>query len=116
MTRPSSTQIYAALRYAGTSLGTIGSIAAFIGVLTPDESTTFVADMHLIIDDLVQLFGDVSKFALFLIPIATVWLAKIGFNSVSPKKLIATVQAMPEAQVIVTDPKLASPGVEIKPN
>lgn len=117
MTLPTKAQWLAAARYAGTSIGTIGSAAALFGVLSQDQSATFVADLHAIVDDLVQLFGDVSKFALFIIPIATVWLAKIGFNSASPKSQIASVQALPAAQVTVSDPKLAEgiPGVQVTP-
>lgn len=117
MNWPTKAQVAAAARYAGTSIGTLGSAAALFGVMSQDQSATFVADLHAIVEDLVQLFGDLSKFALFIIPIATVWLAKIGFSSASPKNQIASVQALPQAQVVVTDPKLAEgiPGVKVEP-
>lgn len=129
MNLPTQAQVYAGLRYAGTAAGTLGSAAALFGVMSQDQSATFVADLHAIIDDLVQLFGDVSKFALFIIPIATVWLAKVGYSSASPqnqvaqalkaepKTLVAAVQSLPQAQVTVSDPKLAEgiPGVQVTP-
>lgn len=112
---PTQAQINAALRYAGTAVGTIASFAAMLGFLTADQSTALVADVKAVIDDLGQLFGDVSKLVLFLIPIATVWLAKIGYSSASPKSQVASVEAMPTAHVTTTDPKLAEgiPGVQV---
>ena len=112
---PTKSQIATAGRYAGTIAGTAASVAAVMGVLTPDQSAAFVADVKAIIDDLGQLFGDVSKLVILVIPIATLYLAKIGYSSASPKKQIAAVQAMPEAQVTVSDPKLAQgiPGVQV---
>ena len=115
MTLPTQAQINAALRYVGTSVGTIGSIAALVGVLSPDQSATFVADLQAIVADLKQLFGDSVKFAFFIIPIATVWFAKVGFSSASPKAQTAAVQANDTTQVLTTDPKLAQevPGVKL---
>lgn len=115
MNLPTQAQIQAALRYAGTTIGTIGSIAALVGVLSPEQSATFVSDLHAIIDDLVQLFGDTSKFALFIIPIATLYLAKVGYSSAGPTKQAASVQAGDTTQVLTTDPKLsqAVPGVKL---
>ena len=112
---PTKSQIATAGRYAGTIAGTAASVAAVMGVLTPDQSAAFVADVKAIIDDLGQLFGDVSKLVILVIPIATLYLAKIGYSLASPKKQIAAVQAMPEAQVTVSDPKLAQgiPGVQV---
>ena len=124
---PAQTQISSAFRYAGTAVGTIASMAAMLGVLNADQSAALVADVHAVIDDLTQLFGDVWKLVLLVLPIATFWIAKMGWNSaspkaqiknvqaMSPKTLIASVQAMPQAQVTVTDPKLAEniPGVKV---
>ena len=112
---PTKSQIATAGRYAGTIAGTAASVAAVMGVLTPDQSAAFVADVKAIIDDLGQLFGDVSKLIILVIPIATLYLAKIGYSSASPKSQIASVQAMPHAQVTVSDPKLAQgiPGVQV---
>jgi hypothetical protein len=115
MALPTQNQIYTALRYAGTAVGTIGSIAALASVMSADQAATFVADLRAIVTDLTQLFGDTVKFALFIIPIATLWLAKIGWNSASPVKQAAAVQAAPTTQVLTTDPKLAQavPGVKL---
>lgn len=129
MQMPTQAQIYAGLRYAGTAAGTIGSIAALASVMSADQAAIFVADARAILNDLTQLFGDTIKFALFIIPIATLWLAKIGYSSASPQKqiaavkaldpkqLIAAVQNIPQANVTVSDPKLAEgiPGVQVTP-
>jgi ethanolamine utilization microcompartment shell protein EutL len=112
---PTKGQLAAAGRYAGAAAGTAATVGAVLGVLTPEQSAAFVADVKAVIDDMANLFGDVSKLVLLVMPIATVWLAKIGYNSASPKAQIASVQAMPQAQVVVSDPKLAEgiPGVKI---
>ena len=117
MHRPTLSQVYAGLRYAGTAAGTVGTIMVFVGLLPQDQSNALVQSFQQVVNDLVQLFGDTYKFALLAIPVITIWLAKIGYSSASPKKQIAAVQALPEAQVTVTDPKLAEgiPGVEVKP-
>ena len=115
MQRPTQAQVNAALRYAGTAAGTVGSIAALAGVVDQETAQNIVASFQVVVKDLTQLLGDSSKFALLILPIATVYLAKIGYSSASPKSQIASVQAMPEAQVTVTDPKLAEgiPGVQV---
>jgi hypothetical protein len=112
---PTKAQLTTVARYVGTIAGTTASVGAVLGVLTPDQSAAMVADVHAVIDDLGQLFGDVTKLVLLVLPIATVWLAKIGYTSASPKSQIASVQALPAAQVNVTDPKLAEgiPGVKV---
>ena len=114
---PTKAQLAAAGRYAGAAAGTAATVGAVLGVLTPEQSAAFVADVHAVIDDMANLFGDVSKLVLLVMPIATVWLAKIGYSSASPKSQIASVQAMPQAQVVVSDPKLAEgiPGVKVTP-
>ena len=113
--RPTQAQVYAALRYAGTAAGTVGTIAALAGVVDQQTAQGIVASFQAVVKDLTQLMGDASKLVLLVIPVATVYLAKIGYSSASPKKQIAAVQAMPEAQVTVSDPKLAQgiPGVQV---
>jgi hypothetical protein len=114
---PTQSQIYTALRYAGTAAGTVGTIAALAGVVDQQTSQSIVAAFQDVVKDLTQLLGDSSKLVLLVIPVATVWLGKIGYSSASPKSQIASVQAMPAAQVTVNDPKLAEgiPGVKVGP-
>jgi hypothetical protein len=116
MPLPSQPQIYAALRYAGVVAGTIITGAAAIGAVDQATAAAIVAAIHALADDLQKTIGDAWKLAVLLAPVATVWLAKVGFVAASPKKQIAAVQALPQAQVVVTDPKLAEgiPGVQIK--
>ncbi len=116
MSLPSQSQIYAALRYAGTAAGSVASIGVLIGLLGPDQSQALVASFQQVINDLIQLFGDTYKFALLAVPVVTLWLARIGYKSAAPKAQIAAVQALPQAQVTVTDPKLAEgiPGVKVQ--
>ena len=123
---PTAAQVYAALRYAGVTAGTVGTIAAVVGVTDPQTAQNIVAAIHAVIDDLAKLFGDSSKLVLLVAPVVTVYLAKIGYSSASPasqtaaavkadpKTMIAAVQSIPQAQVTVTDPALASPGVKVE--
>ncbi len=137
--RPTQAQVYAALRYAGTAAGTVGTIAALAGVVDQQTAQGIVAAFQAVVKDLTQLMGDASKLVLLVIPVATVYLAKIGYSSaspnsqvasvqalapreltaavqaVAPRELVAATQALPAAQVAVTDPKLAEgiPGVQV---
>ena len=135
--RPTQAQIFAALRYAGTAAGTIGTIAALAGVVDQQTAQDIVASFQAVVKDLTQLMGDASKLVLLVIPVATVYLGKIGYSSaspssqvaqvhamapeqltaavqaVAPRALVAATQALPSAQVTVSDPTLASPGVKI---
>ena len=115
MNLPTQAQVYAGLRYAGTAAGSLGTLAVLIGLLPHDTSAALVASFQAVVNDLIQLFGDTYKFALLGVPVLTVWLGKIGYSSASTKSQIASVQALPDAQVTVTDPKLAEgiPGVKV---
>ena len=115
MPMPTQPQVYAGLRYAGVVAGTVFSTAAAIGALDQQTSAAMVAAIHALADDLEKTIGDAWKLSVLLAPIATVWLARLGFAAAGPKQQIAAVQALPQAQVIVTDPKLAEgiPGVKV---
>ena len=116
MNMPTQAQIYAGLRYAGTAAGTVGTVVTLIGLLPADTSHALVAAFQTWLTDLQKLIGDSYVLVGIALPIITIWLGKIGWNSASPKKQIAAVQAMPAAQVTVTDPKLAEgiPGVKVE--
>ena len=112
-------------------------IAALAGVVDQQTAQGIVASFQAVAKDLTQLLGDSSKLVLLVIPVATVYLAKIGYSSaspssqvasvqamapkqltaavqaVAPRELVAATQALPAAQVTVSDPTLASPGVKI---
>ena len=134
---PTRDQIASIGRGAGVAAGAAATVATVLGVMTPEQSAAFVADVHAVIDDLTNLFGDLSKLVLLVFPIASFWLAKIGYHAaspssqvasvqaltpkalttavqaVAPRELVAATQALPAAQVTVTDPALASPGVKV---
>jgi hypothetical protein len=108
MNLPTQAQVNAALRYAGTAAGTIGTIAALAGVADQQTMQNIVAAFHAIIDDLTQLFGDLSKLVLLVIPVATFWLAKMGYNSASPASQKASVAAQPNMVVVETTAPIAA--------
>lgn len=109
-------EVSAGLRYAGVIAGTLFTTAAALGALSPDTSQQIVADIQAVCDDLQKLVGDVWKLSVLLAPVITYWLAHLGVRSATPKSQIAAVQALPEAQVTVTNPKLAEgiPGVTVE--
>ncbi len=115
MNLPSQDQIYSALRSVGITAGTIGTLAAAFGVMTPDQAAAFATDVQALVKDLTATFGDLSKLVLLLLPIITVLLAHWGIKAASIKSQIACVEAHPAAHVITTDPKLAAgiPGVQV---
>ncbi len=96
----SQDQVNAALRYAGTAVGTIGTIAAVLGVMDADTAGKVVAATQAVIKDLTQTFGDVSKLVLLVMPIVTVWLARIGIHSASPASQRAAVAMQPHTVVV----------------
>jgi hypothetical protein len=102
MNLPTQAQVYAGLRYAGTAAGTIGTIAALAGVTDQQTMQNIVAAFHAVLDDLAKLFGDTSKLVVLVIPVATFWLAKIGYNSASPASQKASVAAQPNTVVVQT--------------
>lgn len=114
---PTEAQVLTALRYAGVVAGTLFSGLATLGALSPETSAAIVTQLQLVGRDLQTLVGDGWKLGLLVGPVLVAWLAKIGYHSASPRKQIAAVQAMPEAQVTVTNPKLAEgiPGVQVCP-
>lgn len=102
MALPTQAQVNTILRYAGTAVGTVASFGAVLGVLTPDQSAALVADVKAVIDDMTKLFGDVSKLVLFILPIATIWLGKIGYSSASPDSQKKSVASIPNTMVVET--------------
>ena len=116
MKAPTQAQIYAALRYAGTAVGTLGTIAALLGVMDATTAHNIVLAAQALVQDLTQTFTDASKLILLLAPVLAVWCARVGIKSASPRSQIAAVESLDAAHVVVTDPALAKdiPGVEVK--
>ena len=116
MQAPTQAQIYAGIRYASTWVVTAGAVVVTIGMLPPDTAHAIVDASQRLLVDLKQTIGDSYVLAGLLFPIIAGILAKIGWSSASLKKQIAVVQASPQAQVTVTDPKLAEgiPGVKVE--
>lgn len=115
MKRPSQTQINSALRAAGVTAGTIGTIATLIGLLTADQANALVVALQKWLTDLQQLVGDSYVVAGLVFPIAVTFLAKLGWNAASPIKQAASVQSSPTEQVLTVDPKVAAadPGIKL---
>ena len=113
MNVPSQSQINAGLRYAGTAVGTIGTVATVMGVLPPDTAHAIVQSSQKVLTDLQQLIGDSYLLFVLVFPVIVGWLARVGYKSASPKSQVAAVQAMPAVQVTVSDPNLATAGVKV---
>jgi hypothetical protein len=107
------TQFYTALRYIGTGAGTLGTVAALLSIVDQQTAHNIVNALQKVTQDLIQLGGDATTLVYLVIPVVTVWLARIGVKSSSNKSAVARVQSLPSTQVLTTDKALAMavPGV-----
>jgi hypothetical protein len=101
MNLPSQDQINSALRSIGITAGTIGSIAALAGVMSADQAAAFAADMQALVKDLTATFSDFSKLVLLLMPIITVYLARLGIKAASPASQRASVATQQPHTLVV---------------
>lgn len=108
-------QILTAFRYAGTAAGAVFTTLGVLSLIPPDTAHAIVAQLQLVAKDANQLVTDAWALGILIAPFAIAWMAKIGVHLSSPKAVIAQVQAMPNAQVLVTDPALLSSGVKLVP-
>lgn len=116
MNLPTSAQVNSALRYAGTAAVSVGGFVTFIGILPPETAHAIVDTFQKLMTDLQPVVGDVYKLTWLIAPVIAVWLAKMGWNSASPKSQVAAVQGRSDAQVETTNPELAKvPGVKLVP-
>jgi hypothetical protein len=111
------TQINAALRYGGTWVATGGTALAVLGLIPADKAHALVDAMQGVLSDVQSLVGHLYLIAGIVGPLVMAVIARFGVKSASPQAQIATVQAMPEAQVTVTDARLAvgAPAVQVTP-
>src|ERR1700722_4942413 len=119
MNMPTQAEINTALRYGGTAAGSVATVFTMFGLIPADSAHQIVEAFQKLMTDLQLVVGDLYVLAALIFPVVVGILAKLGWNSarpenqiasvkaMSPKTLIASVQEMPEAQVTVTDPKLA---------
>lgn len=105
MNLPTQGQVNAATRHAASFAA--GAIAMFglQSKLDPQQITALINSLGAFTNDGITIIGIVT-------PLVAGWYAS---RSASLKNQIAAVQATPQAQVNVTDPKLAEgiPGVEV---
>jgi len=114
MSLPTQAQINAGIRYLSGYLATGGAIIVALGLLPPDTAHAILDASQKVLTDLKQLIGDSYLLAGLVLPVAAAFLARLGIKAASPKNQIASVQALPQAQVLVTDPRLkATPEVKV---
>ncbi len=106
MQLPTSAEVNAATRHVASFAA--GAVAMFglSSKISPDTIMALVNALGALANDAITVVG-------ILTPIIAAYYAS---RSASPKAQVAAVQALPAAQVVVTDPKLAEgiPGVEVK--
>ena len=105
MKLPTQGQVNAATRHLASFAA--GAIAVFglESKVDPSQMTALINGLGALSDDVISIVGIITPM------VAALYAARAS----SPKSQIASVQALPQAQVIVTDPKLASPGVIVDP-
>ena len=108
-------QVNALIRYAGVAVGGAVTYGGLLAVLPADTVAHLTPLVQKTATDTTALISDLWSIGVVIGPFVALWLARIGVKSASDKAQIAKVQAMPEAQVQVTDPKLAEgiPGVQV---
>lgn len=127
MKMPTQAQINTGLRYGGICVTAGASALVTLGAIPPDKAHALVDALQGVLTDLQDMVGRFYVIAGIVGPGLALWIAKLGWNSArpanqtasaiaaDPKGVIAAVQAIPEAQVTVSDPKLVSPGVTLAP-
>lgn len=129
-----SNQLNAALRYIGTSLGTLFTIFGGMQFVTPDQVVQLLGAVHDFNESVLSAYGALTKMWIILGPVGVVILARIGVKSSSVQAmsqkllsvatggskdakntLIAATIALPQVQTIVTDEEtaLASPSPSV---
>lgn len=129
-----SNQLNAALRYIGTSLGTLFTIFGGMQFITPDQVVQLLGAVHDFNESVLSAYGALTKMWIILGPIGVVILARVGVKSSSVQAmsqkllsvasggnkdakntLIAATIALPQVQTIVTDEEtaLASPSPSV---
>lgn len=129
-----SNQLNAALRYIGTSLGTLFTIFGGMQFITPDQVVQLLGAVHDFNESILSAYGALTKMWIILGPIGVVILARVGVKSSSVQAmsqkllsvasggnkdakntLIAATIALPQVQTIVTDEEtaLASPSPSV---
>jgi hypothetical protein len=140
MALPTQAQISAGIRYASGYVATGGALLVMVGVLPADKAHAIVDAAQSLLTDLQKTVSDFYVLAALVFPIVMGVIARYGYKSASPasqvaslkqaapdkvaevaeavkeadpKTLVAATQSIPAAQVTVTDPRLASPGVTV---
>lgn len=115
MNMPTQAQINTVIRYGGTWIAVGGGALVTLGAIPPDKAHALIDALQGMLTDLQSFVGHFYIVASIVGPGVAIWLGRIGYKSASPKNQIAAVQALPQAQVVVSDPKLAEgiPGVKV---
>ena len=108
-------QVLAATRNAASAAAGAILVFGLSSKIDPATATAIINSLGTVVSDVIVLVGLVT-------PVVTslyAWWSASEKNQVAqalksePKVLVAAVQSLPAAQVTVTDPKLATPGVQV---
>lgn len=103
-------QLNVALRYIGTSLGTLFTIFGVIQFVTPDQVAQLTVAVHDFNQSVLSAYGALTKMWIILGPVGVIVLARLGIKSSSVQAIgqkllsIATGPASPtaaEAQKVI---------------
>lgn len=127
-------QLNVALRYIGTSLGTLFTIFGAMQFVTPDQVSQLTVAVHDFNQSILSAYGALTKMWIILGPVGVIILARLGVKSSSVQAmgqkllsiaiggskdaqntLVAATIALPQVQTIVTDKEtaLASPSPSV---
>jgi hypothetical protein len=106
MNLPTQHQVLAATRNIASFAAGAIAVLGLSSKINTDAVIALITSLGTLVNDAVVVIGLIT-------PLVAAWLAG---HSASARSQIAAVQALPEAQVVVTNPKLAEgiPGVEVR--
>jgi hypothetical protein len=91
---PTQAQVNNVLRHGGSVVGTLVTVAGLMALITSSQSADIMSGVQDVIAGLTQAFGGAWKIGIVVGPLMITWMAKMGWNAVSPPAALATVNAI----------------------
>lgn len=88
-TTESQNKLNAALRYAGTSAGTLFTVFGVLQFVTPEQVAQLTVAVHDFNQSILSAYGALTKMWVILGPAAVIMLGRAGFKSSSVKGIAA---------------------------
>lgn len=108
-------KINTALRYAGSNVSGGLMIFVVLGAMTPEQSATVIAKMHVMYQATQDFVGAFASIWYIIFPVISAWLLKMGVNSsgfgVMMDKVFAAAKAGNKDAAVALVSAAASPAI-----